>query len=77
MIHLLDVNVLLALHYTQHVHHSRALRWGRTQLAEHEVRLASCSITELGFVRIASGPRRAVARGGARMALSRRSPGLE
>lgn len=58
MIHLLDVNVLLALHYTQHVHHSRALRWSRGlwRAAECEVRLASCSITELGFVRIASGP---------------------
>lgn len=58
MIHLLDVNVLLALHYTQHVHHSRTLLWSRSlrRVADNEVRLASCSITELGFVRIASGP---------------------
>jgi toxin-antitoxin system PIN domain toxin len=54
MIYLLDVNVLLAMHYATHVHHDRAERWlddlGRRGALG---RFATCSITELGFVRIA------------------------
>lgn len=58
MIYLLDVNALLAFRYVEHVHHSRVTNWiSRCQL-EHgraNVTLATCAITELGFVRIAGG----------------------
>jgi predicted nucleic acid-binding protein len=56
MIYLLDVNVLLALGYEEHVHQTRAWRWlDCLHASEPSVNLATCSITELGFVRIASG----------------------
>ena len=55
MIYLLDVNVLLALGYGDHVHHARVARWLRS-LPPQGTRLATCAITELGFVRVASGP---------------------
>lgn len=56
MIHLLDVNVLLALGYTAHVHNDRAETWLRhLQTHNASVNLAVCSITELGFVRVACG----------------------
>lgn len=51
MTHLLDVNALIALGFTAHVHHARVAAWVAT-LGEDDV-LATCSITELGFVRIA------------------------
>ncbi len=51
MTYLLDVNVLLALGHAAHVHHERVARWVATLGPEHV--LATCSITELGFVRIA------------------------
>jgi predicted nucleic acid-binding protein len=56
--HLLDVNVLLALRYATHVHHLRALHWCRSlNLAARNGRqLATCPITEMGFVRVACGP---------------------
>jgi predicted nucleic acid-binding protein len=54
--YLLDVNVLLAMNYAKHVHHSRAERWlDDLQTNGVSVNLATCSITELGFVRIACG----------------------
>ena len=52
MRYLLDVNVLLALAYPEHVHHQRVFAWLNTL---HGSELATCAITELGFVRIASG----------------------
>lgn len=56
MIHLLDVNVLLALGYTAHVHNNRAETWLQLlQTHNSTVNLAMCSITELGFVRVACG----------------------
>lgn len=51
MTSLLDVNVLLALGHAAHVHHDRVARWVAKLPADHV--LATCSITELGFVRIA------------------------
>jgi predicted nucleic acid-binding protein len=53
MIYLLDVNALLAMGCERHIHHQRVTQW-RESLAS-SVRLATCAITELGFVRIASG----------------------
>ena len=53
MSHLLDVNLLLALFDSRHVHHEAAHRWfaggGRDDWA-------TCSITETGFIRIMSNP---------------------
>lgn len=55
MIYLLDVSVLLAISYPKHVHHARAVRWfGDLNRFRPFDRLATCGITELGFVRIAS-----------------------
>ena len=55
MIYLLDVNVLLAMNYTTHVHHTRAMCWfdGLDRCHPFD-RFATCSFTEIGFVRIAS-----------------------
>ena len=50
MTYLLDVNALLALGHAGHVHHARVARWV-AGLKRKDV-LATCSITELGFVRI-------------------------
>jgi predicted nucleic acid-binding protein len=49
--YLLDVNALLALAHTAHIHHGRVAKWVAA-LGKKDV-LATCSITELGFVRIA------------------------
>ena len=51
MTYLLDVNALLALGHLGHVHHGRVAAWV-AGLSRDDV-LATCSITELGFVRIA------------------------
>lgn len=51
MTSLLDVNALLALGHAAHVHHDRVAKWVATLGPDHV--LATCSITELGFVRIA------------------------
>jgi predicted nucleic acid-binding protein len=56
--YLLDVNVLLAMRYEAHAHHDRVSSWLREKRFIHSnsLRLATSPITELGFVRIASGP---------------------
>jgi predicted nucleic acid-binding protein len=55
MIHLLDVNVLLAMAYRKHVHYFRTKWWVEDLCGrESDVSFAVCSITECGFVRIAS-----------------------
>ncbi len=46
MIFLLDVNALIALGYKQHVFHKRVSDWAAGKS------LATCSIAELGFVRV-------------------------
>ena len=46
---LLDVNALVALGFIQHEFHDRVARWVK---AEKFPPLATCSITELGFVRV-------------------------
>ncbi len=58
MILLLDVNVLLALRYSDHVHSARVDRWVSQLDAEYgrgRTTFATCPITELGFVRVSSG----------------------
>jgi predicted nucleic acid-binding protein len=49
--YLLDVNALLALGHTAHLHHGRVAAW--VAALTHDDVLATCSITEIGFVRIA------------------------
>ena len=59
MIFLLDVNALLAYHYPKHVHHARVGDWIsrlHDERGQDNVALATCPITELGFVRVGSGP---------------------
>jgi predicted nucleic acid-binding protein len=49
MIYLLDVNALVALGFINHEFHDRLAAWVQSQIS---AKLASCSITELGFVRV-------------------------
>lgn len=50
---LLDLNILTALLWPAHEHHDVAHRWFR---ARGNGRWATCSLTQLGFVRIVSNP---------------------
>lgn len=49
MTYLLDVNALVALGFIDHEFHDRVAMWVASQSS---LALATCSITELGFVRI-------------------------
>jgi uncharacterized protein len=49
VIYLLDVNALVALGFINHEFHDRVAFWVQSQSSPN---LASCSITELGFVRV-------------------------
>jgi len=49
MIYLFDVNALIAFGFRHHAFHTRVSQWIR---AERSVEIATCSITELGFVRV-------------------------
>jgi uncharacterized protein len=49
MIYLLDVNALVALGFVNHEFHDRVAAWVH---AQNSPVLATCSITELGFVRV-------------------------
>jgi uncharacterized protein len=49
MIYLLDVNALVALGFINHEFHRRLASWIQSESSPN---LASCSITELGFVRV-------------------------
>jgi toxin-antitoxin system PIN domain toxin len=67
---LLDVNALVALGFSQHEHHARVGRWV-AGLPEKDT-LATCSITELGFVRVLNQvPQYRVPIGDARELISR------
>ena len=49
MIYLLDVNALMGLGFSKHTFHERVENWLESM---DRVDLATCAITELGFVRI-------------------------
>jgi uncharacterized protein len=49
MTYLLDANALVALGFVNHEFHDRVVSWLR---AQNSSVLATCSITELGFVRV-------------------------
>jgi uncharacterized protein len=51
--YLLDVNVLIALAWPQHIHHEAAHRWFAQTGGKS---WATCAITQLAFVRISSNP---------------------
>jgi predicted nucleic acid-binding protein len=52
MKYLLDVNGLVALGFLQHEFHERVASWVHTLVSRGDPELATCSITELGFVRV-------------------------
>lgn len=52
--YLLDANVLIALAWPQHVHHEAAHRWFASVGANS---FATCTVTQLAFVRISSNPK--------------------
>jgi hypothetical protein len=52
MKYLLDVNALIALGFLEHEFHGRVSRWVRRLAENGPPELATCSITELGFVRV-------------------------
>jgi predicted nucleic acid-binding protein len=52
MKYLLDVNALVALGFLQHEFHERVAAWVRTRASKGALELATCSITELVFVRV-------------------------
>ncbi len=51
MTYLLDVNALVALGFLNHEFHARVAAWVKSSNSKQ---LASCSITELGFLRVLS-----------------------
>ncbi len=54
MVALLDLNVLIALAWPNHVHHRVALRWFQENQA---LGWATCPVTQSGFVRISANRR--------------------
>jgi toxin-antitoxin system PIN domain toxin len=54
MVSLLDVNLLVALAWTNHVHHKAALAWF---LRNQTLGWATCPLTQSGFVRVSSNPK--------------------
>lgn len=50
---LLDTNVLLALAWPNHQHHTAAHRWFVRQA---RLGWATCAVTQLGFIRLSSNP---------------------
>jgi len=54
MKYLLDVNALVALGFLQHEFHERMASWVQILTSNPETVLATCSITELGFLRVLS-----------------------
>lgn len=50
---LLDVNVLVAMIWSEHIHHEAVRRWLGKHRAEQ---WASCPVTEAGFVRVSAQP---------------------
>ncbi|MDE2836561.1 MAG: PIN domain-containing protein [Chloroflexota bacterium] len=50
---LLDINVLIALAWPNHVHHEAVLSWFREQ---RDAGWATCTLTEAGFVRVSCNP---------------------
>jgi predicted nucleic acid-binding protein len=76
MKYLLDVNGLVALGFLQHEFHERVANWVHTLASRGVPELATCSITELGFVRVlAQAPQYGFTIGHARTLLLRLKTG--
>ena len=52
MRYLLDVNALVAFGFFEHLFHEQLARWVRSLAARSGEELATCALTELGFVRV-------------------------
>jgi len=52
MNYVLDVNTLVAPGFLQHEFHQRVAQWVRALAREGVPELSTCSITELGFIRV-------------------------
>ena len=52
MTYLLDVNALVALGLLEHEFHLRVARWVGSLVSRGRPELATCAITELGFLRV-------------------------
>jgi uncharacterized protein len=52
MKYLLDVNALVALGFLEHQFHNRVTNWINALISKGVPEVASCSITELGFIRV-------------------------
>ena len=50
---LLDVNLLIALTHSAHVHHALVQDWAQ---AQGKLAWSTCTVTQLGFVRLAATP---------------------
>jgi len=53
-IYLLDINVLVALLWTNHEQHQAAIEWRQSH---QRAGWATCPLTQAGFVRVSSNPR--------------------
>src|SRR2546423_2749826 len=71
--HLLDVSLLVAYLWPDHVHHQQATQWLKGKA------IALCPITEIGFIRVSTGALRATmdqARQALAVFLSTENPGF-
>lgn len=67
MVSLLDINLLIALAWPNHVHHEKARRWfDRNRKAGW----ATCPLTQSGFIRVSSNARALPGAGSPREALA-------
>ena len=72
MKYLLDVNALVALGFLEHQFHNRVTNWINDLISKGVPEVASCSITELGFIRVlAQAPQYEVSVEQARILLTR------
>ncbi len=72
MRYLLDVNALVALGFLEHQFHNRVANWINDLISKGVAEVASCSITELGFIRVlAQAPQYDVSVEQARILLTR------
>jgi len=70
--YLLDVNALVALGFLEHQFHNRVANWINGLISKGVPEFASCSITELGFIRVlAQAPQYDVSVEQARILLTR------
>jgi uncharacterized protein len=72
MKYLLDVNALVALGFLEHQFHNRVTNWFNDLISKGVPKVALCSITELGFIRVlAQAPQYNVSVEQARILLTR------